>query len=65
MALHPLKGRLGDRIWSVVWGTPLTEIGRSTYRLDPDDSLTVRDSALQDDGSWRLFAELHYTRVPA
>jgi hypothetical protein len=63
-ALHQLKGVLTPREWTVVWGSPLTEIGRSRYLLTEDGGLAVTDWTLQSDGSWRIFAEMRYRRAP-
>ncbi|HJS10976.1 hypothetical protein [Sphingopyxis sp.] len=48
--------------WWTHWGSADVEIGRSTYSLQADGTLVVNDSVLQDDGSWRVFAMLHYRR---
>lgn len=57
-----VSGRIADAEWTANWGSADIEIGRSTYRLENADSLVVSDSVLQDDGSWRVFAVLHYRR---
>jgi hypothetical protein len=62
-ALHQLKGVWTPREWTVVWGSPLTEIGRSRYTLTDDGGLSVTDWTLQSDGNWRVFAEMRYRRV--
>lgn len=59
---RPVSGRIGPREWTANWGSADVEIGRSTYRLETPDRLIVSDSVLQDDGSWRVFAVLHYRR---
>ena len=59
---RPVSGRVGPREWTGNWGSADVEIGRSTYRLETPDRLVVSDSVLQDDGSWRVFAVLHYRR---
>ena len=59
---RPVGGRVTVRNWVSNWGSADVEIGRSTYRLDGPDLLSVSDSVLQDDGSWRTFATLHYRR---
>jgi hypothetical protein len=61
-SLHDLKGRLTPGSWAIHWGSPLTEIGRTVHRLDADGAMTITDSTLQSDGSWRQFAEMRYTR---
>lgn len=59
---RPVTGRVGAHEWTANWGSADVEIGRSTYRLEVPDRLVVSDSVLQDDGSWRVFAVLHYRR---
>lgn len=49
--------------WWTHWGSADVEIGRSTYVLEESGRLVVSDSILQDDGSWRIFAMLRYTRT--
>lgn len=49
--------------WWTHWGSADVEIGRSTYVLEEGGRLVVSDSILQDDGSWRVFAMLRYTRT--
>ena len=61
-AMHQMKGQWTPREWIVVWGSPLTEIGRSRYTLTDDGGLHVTDWTLQPDGSWRIFAEMKYRR---
>lgn len=51
--------------WWTHWGSADVEIGRSTYVLEEGGRLVVSDSILQDDGSWRVFAVLRYTRTKA
>lgn len=59
---RPVAGQIGANIWVAHWGSAVSEIGRSTYDLEADDRLIVRDSVLQPDGSWRVFATLRYRR---
>lgn len=59
---RPVAGGVGAHEWTTNWGSADVEIGRSTYRLETPDRLVVSDSVLQDDGSWRVFAVLHYRR---
>lgn len=59
---RPVAGRVGPHEWTINWGSADVEIGRSTYRLEGADLLSVSDSVLQDDGSWRTFATLQYRR---
>jgi hypothetical protein len=53
-------GGVNAEKWWTHWGSADVEIGRSTYVLEADGRLVVTDSILQDDGSWRVFAMLHY-----
>ena len=48
--------------WWTHWGSADVEIGRSTYVLEEDGRLLVSDSVLKEDGGWRRFAVLRYTR---
>lgn len=59
---RPIGGRVTVQFWSNNWGSADVEIGRSIYRLEGADLLSVSDSVLQDDGSWRTFATLQYRR---
>lgn len=59
---RPTGGRVTVPDWVGNWGSADVEIGRSVYRIDEVDLLSVNDSMLQDDGSWRTFATLHYRR---
>ena len=59
---RPVGGRVSAENWINNWGSADVEIGRSTYRLETPDRLVVSDSVLDDDGSWRTFAMLHYRR---
>jgi hypothetical protein len=59
---RPVGGRFAGRLWTNNWGSADVEIGRSSYRLESADMLSVSDSVLQDDGSWRVFSMLHYRR---
>lgn len=61
-SLHPIGGRIEGTAMTTVWGSPMTELGRSTYTLDTGGALTVTDSVLTEDGSWRLFAKAVYRR---
>lgn len=57
-----IAGGVDRRTWWTHWGSADVEIGRSTYALESDGSLRVSDSVMQPDGSWRVFAMLHYRR---
>lgn len=59
---HPVGGQVAASAMTTVWGEPATEIGRSTYRLEPDGSLAVTDAVLRPDGSWSVFARATYRR---
>lgn len=61
---RPIAGILTSEGLSTHWGSADVEIGRSTYVLHADNGLTVTDSVLQDDGSWRVFATLRYRKKP-
>jgi hypothetical protein len=60
---HALAGGVNAAKWWTHWGSADVEIGRSTYVLEAGGRLVVRDSILQEDGNWRAFAMLHYTRT--
>lgn len=55
-----IAGGIDGATWWAHWGSADVEIGRSTYVLDAGDTLSVSDSVLQSDGSWRVFAALKY-----
>ncbi|MGH6694616.1 hypothetical protein [Sphingopyxis sp.] len=58
-----VAGGVNAAKWWAHWGSADVEIGRSTYVLEAEGKLVVSDSILQDDGSWRAFAMLRYTRT--
>ena len=58
-----VAGGVNAAKWWTHWGSADVEIGRSTYALEAGGRLVVSDSILQDDGSWRVFAMLRYTRT--
>lgn len=60
---HPIRGQVSGTEMTTIWGETRTEIGRSSYRLAPDGSMTVIDSVLQPDGSWRMFATASYRKA--
>ncbi|HMO74039.1 MAG TPA: hypothetical protein PKD99_12250 [Sphingopyxis sp.] len=60
---RPVAGAVAADLWWTHWGSADIEIGRSTYALEAGGVLRVRDSVLQADGGWRLFAELSYRRT--
>lgn len=57
-----VAGGVSAAKWWTHWGSADVEIGRSTYVLDESGRLLVSDSVLQEDGGWRAFAVLRYTR---
>ena len=57
-----IAGGVNAAKWWTHWGSADVEIGRSTYALEEGGRLVVSDSILQDDGNWRVFAMLRYTR---
>ena len=57
-----VAGGVNAAKWWTHWGSADVEIGRSTYVLDESGRLLVSDSVLQEDGGWRVFAVLRYTR---
>lgn len=61
---RPIGGRVAGSEWHNHWGSADVEIGRSTYVLETPDRMIVTDSVLNDDGSWRVFATLHFQRTP-
>jgi hypothetical protein len=46
---------------TILWGTPDTELGRSSYRV-VGDQLEVIDEVLTRDGTWRVFGRHRLTR---
>lgn len=62
---RPVAGGAEGATWWTHWGSADVEIGRSIYRLGEGGSLSVSDSVLQADGSWRVFATLQYRRKTA
>jgi hypothetical protein len=61
-SFHDIGGNANTGKMVTVWGQPSTEIGRSVYALDDKGQLTVSDSVLTADGSWRTFAQARYRR---
>ncbi|WP_447953880.1 hypothetical protein [Sphingopyxis chilensis] len=57
-----IAGGVNAAKWWTHWGSADVEIGRSAYVLEEGGRLVVSDSILQDDGNWRVFAMLRYTR---
>lgn len=57
-AVHPLLGSWDGTALQVIWGTPETEVGRSTYTLSNVELTTVDE--VQDDGAWRTFMTVSY-----
>lgn len=48
---------------TILWGTPETERGRSSYRIS-DAGLEVTDEVMGPDGAWRTFGRTTLTRLP-
>jgi hypothetical protein len=59
---HSLGGRIAGTMMTTIWGSPTTELGRSTYARDAAGTLTVTDSVLTPDGGWRMFATATYRK---
>lgn len=58
----PLAGGLDEAGALVILsGSPETERGRSTYRLE-DDALEIVDEVVAEDGSWRVFGRTRLLR---
>lgn len=60
--MRAVAGGVNAAKWWTHWGSADVEIGRSTYVLEADGELVVRDSVLHEDGGWRVFAVLRYAR---
>lgn len=63
-SFHKIGGRITASSMTVIWGDPVTELGRSTYERDPAGRLKIVDSVLAPDGTWRVFAMATYTSRP-
>ena len=61
-SFHAVGGRIAGTMMTTVWGSPTTEIGRSTYVREASGTLTVTDSVLSSDGGWRMFATATYRK---
>lgn len=59
---HPVLARTEGARLTTLWGEVGTEVGRSTYTLDANGTLSVSDTVLQPDGEWRTFATGIYRR---
>jgi hypothetical protein len=59
---HSVGGRIAGTMMTTIWGSPTTELGRSTYARDAAGTLTVTDSVLAPDGGWRIFATATYRK---
>ncbi|MEO1040589.1 MAG: hypothetical protein AAFX09_13720 [Pseudomonadota bacterium] len=57
-AIHPVEGEIVDQTLTVIWGSPATTLGRSTYSIQ-DKGLSVRDYGLGENG-WNQFMEVEY-----
>lgn len=60
-AIHPLSGSWEDNALTTHWGIAGETVGRTRYTLNEDDSLTVTDWQLTEEG-WAQFMEARYTR---
>jgi hypothetical protein len=59
-AIHPLTGTYQNGAITVIWGTPETEMGRSSYAYEAE-TLLVHDASLTQEG-WREFMAIEYER---
>jgi len=56
--MRPIEAvRDGDAIVAT-WGTPDTEVGETTYRLQPEDGMEIVDRVRGKDGQWRDFGRV-------
>ncbi len=62
--LHPLAGTLTGKSLQTIWGTPVTKLGRVTYRLMEDGRLEVVDEIMTSRGGWQEFGRNIYIRRP-
>jgi hypothetical protein len=56
-AMRPIEARVDGDALVARWGTPDTEVGETTYRLQAGGALEVGDRVQQKDGSWRSFGQ--------
>jgi hypothetical protein len=59
--LHDVSGLLEPRIMTSTWGSPSTEIGRSSYML-VDGRMRITDSVLGKDNMLKAFAQSELSR---
>jgi hypothetical protein len=59
--LHDLSGVIDGQKMTTLWGSPATEIGRSTYSL-VDGKLRITDTSLNKDGVFNRFGESQLVR---
>jgi hypothetical protein len=59
----PLRTSLQDAALVVDWGDARTERGRTTYALQPDGRLIIRDEVQGPEGTWKVFGETSAARV--
>lgn len=56
--MRPIEAlRDGDAIVAT-WGTPDTEVGETTYRLQPEGGMEIVDRVRGKDGQWRDFGRV-------
>jgi hypothetical protein len=63
-AIRPIEARAEGNAIVAEWGTPETELGETTYRLQTPDRMDVTDRVRQKDGAWRPFGQSALTRKP-
>lgn len=59
--LHPLAGKVSGSAMSVTWGEVATEIGQSSYWIEPDGTLLISDAGLAK-GAMQPFSEARLKR---
>lgn len=60
--LRELSARLSAMGVTTTWGSPSTEIGRTTYAMD-GDAMLVTDQVMRANGEWHVFASSRLERV--
>lgn len=62
---RPIQVTLSDDGQALVaaWGTPETEVGETTYRLESPASVLVVDRVRRKDGTWREFGRSTLSRT--
>jgi hypothetical protein len=54
-SMHPITATNDENTLTSLWGTPETEMGKTTYKVVDDKTVEVTDFVLKKDGSWQLF----------